>query len=493
MNVPEWATIEQLTVFGLRAEGYHYSEIRQQAKEWGIHICNDESVQCCLRKCALGLSWSPGHSGGAEPYLCYDDEETLCQEIAFGADSLASCPTDFVVNFAHQLKIDRTIRAFILLSNLGCQRLTQRLEMNPVPPSRGWLTDFCSRHNLRIRACEKLESIRRKCCDRKRIESWFQRNSQILASYEPELILNMDETGISTNRKFNVVVPEGMFPVVPEDRKEIHLTGIVTFSARGKLFKPGVILPSLKLLPPELGSVAGELEIYSSKTGWMTKSIFDIFCVNLAHQIDIWRLELRQELRSKRILLIMDGHGSRKSHRGILYLQQHQIDVLILPGHSTHILQPFDVCIASPLKACLLKQIQARNHDLINHRVPAGTAVGARRWILVHSFMESIRKSVTFATSSTAFSVCGLAPVNPARPLSSHLILPDAADQHESDWLNGAYFANANCYIIHLLRTEGVPVPPIPVISPGEILTCRSGSLLTSPMPLMISVVYIQV
>ena len=49
-------------------------------------------------------------------------------------------------------------------------------------------------------------------------------------------------------------------------------------------------------------------------------------------------------------LLIADGHGSHITAPFIRFCMDHNILVLLLPLHSTHLMQPFDVRIFSPLK-----------------------------------------------------------------------------------------------------------------------------------------------
>ena len=51
-----------------------------------------------------------------------------------------------------------------------------------------------------------------------------------------------------------------------------------------------------------------------------------------------------------RALLILDGHASRINFSALEYLSRACCDVIILPAHTSHITQPFDVAIASPLK-----------------------------------------------------------------------------------------------------------------------------------------------
>ena len=64
-----------------------------------------------------------------------------------------------------------------------------------------------------------------------------------------------------------------------------------------------------------------------------------------------YRLRLDPSIRNQKALLIMDGHHSRENPVAIMLLEANNINLLILPSHVTHILQMFDVCLASPMKS----------------------------------------------------------------------------------------------------------------------------------------------
>lgn len=49
----------------------------------------------------------------------------------------------------------------------------------------------------------------------------------------------------------------------------------------------------------------------------------------------------------------MDGHSSHVTANVITYYLDKAIDLLILPPHASHILQPLDVSVFSPLKRAL--------------------------------------------------------------------------------------------------------------------------------------------
>ena len=475
-----WMSWQQWYVCSLRLTGYTYEQIRRHIETWLIHVGNDESLCRCFRRTALGLYWVPGMEAGGQEILCKEDAETLIQSITSAAEELSSCPTTFVITYAHELIIQRHINACHFLHRLQCPKLAEDIDLVPGPPSRSWLSRFCFENGLQVKMCEKLEQVRRKTCDRRRITEWFTKHETIIRSYDPRLILNMDETGITTNRIFKVVVPVGRFPVVPHERQEIHLTGVVTFSAGGHLFRPMIILPRLQTLPPELQCFSSDSHFFATKSGWMTKDAFESYCVNLAHEIQIWKLQLPKDLQRKRVLLILDGHGNRKTARGILYLQRFGIDVLIFPGHGTHVMQPFDVVIVSSLKAQLQKEIFQGNLQIRRGIFPShcSSAVSVRRWVLVSSFLEAVRKAVTIKSCESAFRTTGLVPLNPARPLASHLILPEGMDQVNEDWISGAFFGFESPSLGHLQRLDGVYYVPGPEFLRGKV------GLLTEPLEL---------
>ena len=63
-----------------------------------------------------------------------------------------------------------------------------------------------------------------------------------------------------------------------------------------------------------------------------------------------FRMKLPPPLREENVLLIMDGHNSRENPLALALLRRARVKVYILPSHTTHVLQMFDVGLASPLK-----------------------------------------------------------------------------------------------------------------------------------------------
>ena len=71
--------------------------------------------------------------------------------------------------------------------------------------------------------------------------------------------------------------------------------------------------------------------------------------------------ETRPETSDHR-LLVMDGHGSHTSTEFLLLCKQNNIQLLFLPAHSSHVLQPLDLGVFAPLKSRYRTQIAELAH-----------------------------------------------------------------------------------------------------------------------------------
>ena len=55
--------------------------------------------------------------------------------------------------------------------------------------------------------------------------------------------------------------------------------------------------------------------------------------------------------------LLMDGHRTHYSLKIIRYAVENSIIMMSYPGHSTHLLQPLDICLFSPLQRAYSKAV----------------------------------------------------------------------------------------------------------------------------------------
>jgi hypothetical protein len=108
-------------------------------------------------------------------------------------------------------------------------------------------------------------------------------------------------------------------------------------------------------------------------------------------------------------LLILDGHESHISAEFEAYCKDNSIITLSMPPHSSHLLQPLDVALYSPLKRAYSKEIELFIKASINHitKVEFFQAFKAAHYAI---FTENNIKA--------GFNAAGLVPHNPDEVIS---------------------------------------------------------------------------
>ena len=129
-----------------------------------------------------------------------------------------------------------------------------------------------------------------------------------------------------------------------------------------------------------------------------------------------YRLTLPQGIRYQSILLI----STRSDPLTIDLFRKEGIQLLILPPHISHIMQPFDVGVGSPLKMHFRNQLIQKKEEYF--RISnVSDASRIRSWY-VKCFLSAIGKTFTFSTCRNAWRKSGLFPYDPHEPLSSEFV-----------------------------------------------------------------------
>jgi hypothetical protein len=114
-----------------------------------------------------------------------------------------------------------------------------------------------------------------------------------------------------------------------------------------RCFQAIIILKELKSLK-SLTNYIYLIFFASSSSGWITGDLFLMFPIDFCAQSSVYRLSLPPNLFEEPALLILAGHISRANITGLMIFCLINVDVLILPSPTTHVLQLFDVGIAFP-------------------------------------------------------------------------------------------------------------------------------------------------
>ena len=107
-------------------------------------------------------------------------------------------------------------------------------------------------------------------------------------------------------------------------------------------------------------------------------------------------------------LLIMDGHISHISAKVIAFCMKHLIDLLILPPHCSHFLQPLDVSVFGPLKRALASETDTMS------RLDSGRRSRAE-W--TEMYIRARAKAMTSENILSGWRSTGLVPLAPMRVL----------------------------------------------------------------------------
>jgi hypothetical protein len=165
----------------------------------------------------------------------------------------------------------------------------------------------------------------------------------------------MDETGVALGvcTNFQVVASSSRkkaYSKSPEDREWVSI--VESISATGVRLQCLVIFKGKHLQSTWFPAQDTPDWLYTtSENGWTSNSIGyewlqRIFIPSTTPRQGQWRL------------LILDGHGSHTPIDFTWSCRQHQIYLLYLPSHASHVLQPLDLAPFSVLKSKYCDQIR---------------------------------------------------------------------------------------------------------------------------------------
>lgn len=221
-------------------------------------------------------------------------------------------------------------------------------------PVRSWincnLEDWCSK----IRQARVIDYDGFFSCTTDIVKAFFDTSKPFIEDKSPALIFGADELGLDPTLKKKYIVPENVIEfIVKNAHIQIpHFKNLFSHNLIGTLIPPFVIFPNLQNCPEEIRKYInlGQILCVSTESGWQNRESFLIWCINFINWLSNYRLTLDDSIRDQKVLLILDGHTSRENPISLYILKINNIDVLVLPSNSTHLLQTFDVGMAKPFK-----------------------------------------------------------------------------------------------------------------------------------------------
>ncbi|XP_046593914.1 uncharacterized protein LOC124294094 [Neodiprion lecontei] len=240
---------------------------------------------------------------------------------------------------------------------LDCvQRYVQTMEIKTPftdnRPSRHWYEGFRKRHpELSIRKPQHL-STSRAAVNREELQEWFKDSGKYLESKNllnipASRIFNCDESSILLCPDAESVLAEkgsrAVYKIV--DGGKESLTVLFTYRADGTRAPPMLMYSYKKSIPKKIvENTPTGWGLGVSDSGWMTTETFYEYITNVFYP---WLLEEKTEFP---VILYMDNHSSHLNLPLVTFCREKQIELVMLPPNSTHIMQPLDISFFHPFK-----------------------------------------------------------------------------------------------------------------------------------------------
>lgn len=214
---------------------------------------------------------------------------------------------------------------------------------------KDWVHAFLRRNpELSLRLPEKTSAARASAFNEVNVNKFFDLLEHLFEThrYNPDNIYNCDETGITTvpNRPSKIISAKGkkQVGVLSSAERGTLVTAEICFSATGKYIPPALIFPRVRINPMFEKGAPPNTKIFAHQSGWMQSEIFVEWFKHF--------LKYSKPTAEERVLLILDGHATHINNLDVLLLaKENYVDILVLPPHSTHRLQPLDVAFMYPL------------------------------------------------------------------------------------------------------------------------------------------------
>jgi hypothetical protein len=226
-------------------------------------------------------------------------------------------------------------------------------------------------------------------------------------SYPSDAIFNVDETGfaLGTTLPSKVLIRGGDTKAFKKiSGRQEWITAIECIGASGVALPPLLIFKAKYTNSAWIPASTPENWKFSTSTsGWTSD--------NHAYEwlTTLFEFETRRN-DGKRRLLLLDGHGSHLTARFIAFCLDKNIDLVVLPPHTSHILQPLDVGVFSPLKRALSAEIE-KLFRLDTRRVP--------RVEWTEAYITARNKAFTTRNVESSFRASGIYPLSPITILST--------------------------------------------------------------------------
>lgn len=274
-------------------------------------------------------------------------------------------------------------------------------------PGNGWLKWFKKRHpNLSLRQSQGLEIARAKDLCAENIKSFYSNLSNLSdkEKYPPNRIWNCDETSTQAGRSGGGLVwakkgTRSVHNLMPNERE--WLTNLTWINATRECIPGFYIFCGKRIRENYLAHCEDGAMMAMQEQAWLTTTLFSHWISHFIRSLSN-KGGISQE---RRHLLIVDGHNSHVTLEVVYKCKQVGLDLLTLPSHTSHRLQPLDVSVFGPFKRYFKRY---RDAWTLKNR-----GRGACKKILATWVSKALERALTHRNITSGFRTTGIYPLNP--------------------------------------------------------------------------------
>jgi len=236
----------------------------------------------------------------------------------------------------------------------------------------------------------------------------------IIQAIKPEDRWNMDETGIMEGLGTNGLVlgsSEKKMTLKKHPRSRSWTTIVECILATGIALTPLVIFKGESLQHQWFNHEMEFLQDWNftaSTKGWTDNDI----ALKWLKEVFIPRSE--PSSKGVKRLLILDGHGSHTTDDFFTECYDHDIYILFLPAHSSHVLQPLNIVIFSPLKQDYRAELALFDHQYESAPIA--------KMNFLYCYGSARQKATIKRNILSGFRATGLWPINSSKALLNRFV-----------------------------------------------------------------------
>ena len=285
-------------------------------------------------------------------------------------------------------------------------------------PGKGWLRRFRIRHpEIATRRSQGLDVSRARALCPIIAESLYENLEQLYSAhnYPPGHIWNCDESGVQAGRCGGATVlakrgSKSVHSVEPDQRE--HLSVLSCINAGGGSIPNFYILKGTYFLQDYIAGCEEGAVMGMQPNAWMTRWLFESW---ISHFIECLKKGPGIDLNNRH-LLVLDGHNSHVTLEVMKIGIQFGLDIISLPSHTSHALQPLDLACFAPFKTVFRKQRDC--WTVLNKN----TKVGKRE--LCEWTYKALQCSLTPKNIQAGFRKVGIWPLD--RSAAAYAMRPSA-------------------------------------------------------------------